>query len=173
MIFVYGTASSGKSELAEEISLKCSTKNGTELYYLATMENNTEAARTRIARHRKLREGKGFITLEEMYSPSRFAEDLRGGTVLIECMSNLCANVYYKTQGDKAADDAAIKKMSSEIINDIEAVNDASADTVIVSNDIFSDGIIYDDWTDSYMKLLAKVNASLAKKADRVIEVIN
>ena len=58
---VSGASGSGKSLFAENIS--CSYE-GRKLY-LATMENESEAAKKRIEKHRMMRQGKGFETIEK------------------------------------------------------------------------------------------------------------
>ena len=60
LILVTGGAASGKSEHAEKII--CARAHSK--LYLATMQPFGKSARARIARHRKLREGKGFHTVE-------------------------------------------------------------------------------------------------------------
>ena len=57
---VIGAAASGKSAYAESL---CLGHDGPRVY-LATMELFGEEGARRIARHRALREGKGFSTLE-------------------------------------------------------------------------------------------------------------
>ena len=58
---VIGKPDSGKSELAEELALSGGYKNR---YYIATMKVMDEAGKARVEKHRKMREGKGFVTLE-------------------------------------------------------------------------------------------------------------
>ena len=60
LTLVSGGAASGKSELAEGIA----TGFGGVLVYLATMEVWDEEDRRRVDRHRTLRAGKGFVTVE-------------------------------------------------------------------------------------------------------------
>lgn len=60
LVLVTGGAASGKSEHAEKII--CARAHSK--LYLATMQPFGKSARARIARHRKLREGKGFYTVE-------------------------------------------------------------------------------------------------------------
>ena len=60
LVLVAGGAASGKSEHAEKIV--CARAHSK--LYLATMQPFGKSARARIARHRKLREGKGFYTVE-------------------------------------------------------------------------------------------------------------
>ena len=60
MILVTGGASSGKSAYAEQLA--CSLPGSR--YYLAAMKPFGEEGARRIARHRALRAGKGFVTVE-------------------------------------------------------------------------------------------------------------
>lgn len=173
MIIVYGSASSGKSNIAENMALSHSRENGTGLYYIATMENESAASKERIRKHRKQREGKGFYTIEEMYRLSAHAFSVRGKTALLECVSNLCANIYYRDFSDGVASDEDIEGMKDFIVSSIVKMAEGTAEMFIVSNDIFRDGIIYDEWTESYLKLLSEVNKSLANICDAFYEVID
>ena len=64
MILVTGGSGSGKSAYAEELAVSLTTAGG-QRYYLATMQPFGEEGRRRIERHKKLREGKGFLTIEQ------------------------------------------------------------------------------------------------------------
>ena len=72
---IIGGSASGKSEYAER--LVCSLPG--KRIYVATMEPFGEEGRERIARHRKLREGKGFVTAEVPRDLGAFADALRMG----------------------------------------------------------------------------------------------
>ena len=61
---ILGGASSGKSEYAEAFAGELAAKENCGKVYLATMRNDGPEAGRRIERHRRLREGKGFITVE-------------------------------------------------------------------------------------------------------------
>ena len=43
---------------------------------------------------------------------------------------------------------------------------------VIVTNNVFEDGISYDAGTMAYLRALGRINAALVKRADRVVEVV-
>ena len=63
-VLVLGAAGSGKSAYAEQLCVGSARTLRAGSLYLATMPSGGEDARRRIERHRKLREGKGFETLE-------------------------------------------------------------------------------------------------------------
>ena len=78
---VIGAAASGKSAYAESL---CLGHDGPRVY-LATMEPFGEEGARRIARHRALREGKGFSTLERTRDVGAAVPGLpRGCTLLLE-----------------------------------------------------------------------------------------
>ena len=70
---IIGGSASGKSEYAERLVCPLPGKR----IYVATMEPFGEEGRERIARHRKLREGKGFVTAEVPRDLDVFADALR------------------------------------------------------------------------------------------------
>ena len=70
---VIGVPDSGKSALAEDLAMKLS-RDGKRIY-LATMEILDDAGKKRVEKHRKLREGKGFFTIEAPVKISEAVED--------------------------------------------------------------------------------------------------
>lgn len=173
MIIIYGTASSGKSNIAEDMAVDISKKRNFPLVYLATMEADTDAAKVRIKKHREQREGKGFYTIEEPYRLITHVLSVANKTVLLECVSNYCANVYFSQYKETVASDAAINEMADTIISQIIKLDDSAYELVVVTNDVFRDGILYDEWTESYMKLLARVNEGIARACNKFYEVVN
>ena len=52
------------------------------------------------------------------------------------------------------------------------AIKDTLDDLVIVTNNVFEDGIEYDDTTMEYIRAMGIVNQRIAAMADHVIEVV-
>ena len=90
LVLVTGGAASGKSARAEDIV--CRLANGRPMLYVAAMEPSGEEAQRRIARHRALRAGKGFDTLEHAKRFDRLRVPAGYEAALFECMSNALAN---------------------------------------------------------------------------------
>ena len=63
--------------------------------------------------------------------------------------------------------------MADDIFNDILSINDSAFELILVTNDMYRDGIIYDEWTESYLKLTAKVNSKSVEHSESFFEVIN
>lgn len=161
LVMVIGGAASGKSEIAERICLDL----GCPRTYLATMQPEGEDAAARIERHRALRAGKGFSTVERACDLSGI-EPLPSGTVLVECLGTLAANEMFSPSG--AGPNGAL----DAIIRGIDALARTASHVVVVTNDVFADGLAYDRETARYLDLLAKANAYIAGRADCVIEAV-
>ena len=170
---VIGGSGSGKSAYAEQMAVKAAG-NGS-LYYVATMQVYDEEGKKKVERHQKMRAGKGFLTIEQ---PRRLEEAAKKvvaerGTVLLECMSNLVANEMFSEENLSAMmDEEKIKQLSSEIINGVTALHDSCDILIIVTNQIFEDGIRYDASTMAYIRLLGDVNRQIAERAEQVVEVV-
>lgn len=164
--FVIGAAASGKSAYAESL---CLGHDGPRVY-LATMEPFGEEGARRIARHRALREGKGFSTLERTRDVGAAVPGLpRSCTLLLEDVGNLVANELFAEGGLSPRDpDAAAR----EVLGGIERLAQAAAYTVVVTVDVFADGMRYDEGTEAWRRALARVNAGVAALADRAVEVV-
>ncbi len=160
LILVTGGSGSGKSAFAEELVLRLHKR---PYLYVATMYPFDEECHRRIARHRRMRAEKKFETLE-CYTHLRDA-DLRAGTILLECMSNLAANELYREDG---AGDGCVE----EILRGVEHARECAEHVVIVSNEIFSDGIVYDEETQKYQRYLGEINRRLASAAELAVEVV-
>ena len=156
-IIVTGGSAGGKSEYAENL-----VPNTGNRVYLATMEPFGAEAETRIARHRKLREGKGFQTIECPVNIGNCFEACRGRHVLLEDLPNLVANEMFSSHAHGTAGIA-------EQILDLAHISES---LICVTGILTADGRVYDESTMKYLKELAAIERTLAAHADRVIEVV-
>ena len=58
------------------------------------------------------------------------------------------------------------------ILCGVERLVSGCAQVVIVTNELFSDGMQYDPSTEHYLRILGRINCRLAQMADRVYEVV-
>ena len=157
---IIGTPDSGKSELAERLILEMS--QGRPVYYIATMIPYGEEGQNRVAKHRRMREGKGFITVEAPFDAGSIIlpED---SCVLLECVSNLAANEMFErhTPADKCED---------KIAADIGKLAMSVSDMVIVTNhfDITEE---FDGETILYSLMMDRINHKLSVLADKVTDL--
>lgn len=173
-VLVTGTVNSGKSALAEDIAMH--TGDSTR-YYLATMKICDEEGRRRVIKHRKQREGKGFITVEMQYNIGRFPEKItspESSTVLLECVSNLVGNEMHEGRAGVRAllnDPEGREGFADGIAEDIGKLARAVNNLVIVTNSYEDHDEGYDEETALYVKLLDMVNERLALIADRTYDL--
>ena len=167
MTLLIGGSGSGKSEYAE--SYIASHSMGKDKYYLATMQVFDEEGCRKIERHRRLRQGKGFLAIEQPVSIAEALTQMKQGekAVLLECMSNLVANEMFCGEKTKKADEVVEK-----VMHEINLLHRDVTELVIVSNNVFEDGICYDASTMEYLAALGRINERLAGQADEVIEVV-
>lgn len=154
---VIGGAASGKSEYAESRVVRLPERR----IYLATMRPWDQECRARIARHRRLRQDKGFETLER-YTDLAGAEVPAGANVLLECMSNLTANELYDPEGGG----------QEAVLRGVDALLARCGHLTVVTNEVFSGGAACEEDTLRYLRALARINRLLAARADTVAEVI-
>lgn len=189
VVLVTGGSGSGKSAFAEEYLMRLSTQAETK-YYIATMQPFGEESLARIRRHQRLRAGKGFTTIEQSRDltkaaqriaklPNQFQEEavtinrpensvpFIRDTALLECMSNLVANEMF-SGADIVSEDVVV----GHILQGIKSLSAKVDELVIVSNNVFEDGISYDATTQAYIRALGRINTGVAALADTVTEVV-
>ena len=159
MTLVVGGAASGKSAYAEGLVLASPYPRR---IYIATMEPMDEECLRRIEKHRRMRAEKRFETME-CYTDLASVTVPPDSVVLLECVSNLCANEMYSPRGsgDRAAE---------EILRGAERLKQQCGDLVVVSNEVFTGGS--PEGTKGYLRQLAQINRALAALADNVCEVV-
>ena len=160
LILVSGGSASGKSEFAESLVTSSGLENR---IYLATMQVWDQESVRRVERHRQMRAGKGFETVEcstglaDIVLPS-------GCAVLLEDLSNLCANEYFSPDGKDGTLD--------RVLAGIRRAADQAELLVVVTNELFSDGMDYDPVTLDYLSVLGELNRRVAALAGQVYEVV-
>lgn len=162
---VTGGSGSGKSEYAESLLNNISDKK----YYVATMIAYGKEGIDRVNRHKALRAGKHFTTIERQHEIALITEDIDdyANAILIECVSNLVANEMF--DGEGTIDSNAIIE---KVVDGIVALENVTDEIVIVTNNVSEDGIEYPVTTSEYIEVLNQVNAKLFDKADVVTEVV-
>jgi len=166
-----GGAASGKSDHAQTLAEKLHNGNGHSLIYLATMSAKDTESLERIDKHRQMRYGRGYETVELPYDISRLCEMnySERSVVLIEDLSNLLAGHAFVKESEMSC---SMRQHADNIIRDIKQLDDKYADVVVVSNDIAGDVLtVYEDMTREYIEALQYINCELARYAGEVQEV--
>lgn len=173
MILIVGTPDSGKSVKAEEIALNVSEPD--TRIYLATMIPYGEEGVARINKHKALREGKGFVTVERAVDVANITDadgciagiPAKRSTVLLECTANLCANILFDDTGNVAMyADEAVKSVTEDILT----LNDKVKNLIVVTNE-FEPSENHDEGTISYINVMSDINSILRTKADKTYDI--
>ena len=183
MILVIGGSGSGKSTYAESLTddlmkkdtdgksdeHSCVAEAEYKKYYLATMKVFDEEGRKKVERHRSLRGGKGFDTVEQSTDIHRAVEKMGAGKqiVLLECLSNLTANEMFCGE-----EPAMAGQVVEKIMRGLEALKAQTTHLIVVTNNVFEDGIAYEEATMEYIRAMGNLNRRLADLADQVVEVV-
>ena len=152
LALITGGSGSGKSAYAENLSVACH-QSGDAMIYIATMYPFDEESHRRIARHREMRKDKNFDTVECFTHLSSVRLE-RPTTVLLECMSNLTANEVFQEEG-------AGERTVEAVMEGVKSLAEQAEHQIIVSNELFSDGIAYDPETDRYLRYLGEINRQI------------
>lgn len=176
ILLITGGSGSGKSEYAER---RVQESGLPVCYYLATMEVWGQEEQKKVERHRRLRSGKGFRTLEI----PRHLEQAKIGTepsrtaILLECMTNLAANELFGPEQDwekmsKPQQKQLRLEAEERIMEGIRFLERQCALLVIVTGQVGQDGGDYDAGTRSYIRLLGEINCRIAAMAEETVEVV-
>ena len=159
--YISGGCKNGKSFYAQKVA----KAGGSPLYYIATMIPRDEEDLARIRRHRDERAGWGFETLECGQDILRCLDATDpAGSFLLDSVTALLSNEMFTASG---MDQAAPVRVAEAL----EAFVRRAPNTVLVSDFIFSDAMLYDAWTEAYRRGLAAIDRRLAAACDNVIEV--
>lgn len=167
MTLIIGGSGSGKSAFAEDYIVSISEEK--KKYYIATMQVYDTEGEKKMERHRMLRSGKDFSTIEQTVDIKKSTEKMEAGdrTALLECISNLTANEMFAGEVPETEE-----VVTEKIVKEIETLNKEVAHLVIVSNNVFEDGQVYDKTTMAYIRAMGRINEMLADMADEVVEVV-
>ena len=107
---------------------------------------------------------------KDVYAEDIYAEDMYEDDPHVEDMHTDDCDV--KEIGLKNKKDRSVETVAGKIVEDIMNLNHELQQLVIVSNNVFEDGISYDEMTMEYIKTMGIVNQKLAAVADVVTEVV-
>ncbi|MGI6174088.1 MAG: bifunctional adenosylcobinamide kinase/adenosylcobinamide-phosphate guanylyltransferase [Christensenellales bacterium] len=155
-LLVTGGSGCGKSTYAERLIDSLPQRSR---IYIATMQVYDEESALRVERHREMRKHRGFQTVE-CPKDLESIEVPAGSVVLLEDLVNLTANEMFDG-GDVARIPRGLMRLA-----------EAAEHLIMVTNDVFSDGISYPEGTDAYLRTLAEINRFAAEIADAVVEVV-
>ena len=170
---ISGKQDSGKSAFAESLVTKCDLPCR---YYIATMRVADADAAARREKHRQMREGLGFVTLEIPCLIDSAPDLMRSPekcVVLLECVANLVANIMHEpewtgrlTVADSESGDEFVRYVT-QLIKDLAG---SVGHLIVVTSEYDKEGA---EGASLYIDLLDAVNARLNRIADKVYTIEN
>ena len=138
---ITGGEASGKSAYAEKIALELAQTEQLPLFYVATLDKESGGdTAERIEKHKNMRAGKGFETIEQTKNLKKLTLPQKNGVVLLEDLGNLCANELFSTPTSPIAierDDTNTNYASSGKIKSTAS----GAANLSASITVFADGV--------------------------------
>ena len=154
IVLIAGSNGSGKSVFAEQLV----SRTTGERFYIATMQSQGDFNRQRIEKHRRQREGLGFVTIESPYTVGDVPVN-PDSVVLLEDASNLLANSIFEKGGN-----------TDSVFSDITKLSNNCKELFIVTiSGLSADG--YDGETADYIHAMDRLNQQLADISHIVIEM--
>ena len=147
MILITGGSKSGRSGLAED--MLCSYQG--KKIYIATMQNDCDEAAYTIERHLRMRDGKGFDTIECPYDINK-ADIPPHCAVLVEDAVNLLANEMFAAGAPEPVQKAALELKELDMRCDM---------LIVVTSQTGCDGQKLGELTDRYTSYLGHLNRML------------
>lgn len=160
---ILGGSKSGKSMYAQNLARDIYKQEG-KLYYIATMKPFDEEDNIRIKRHIEDRVGYGFLTIECNRNIIDVINNIsERDVVLIDSITSLLTNEMF-------VGNSFNKNIYSKIANEILEIGKKAKDLIIVSDYIFSNSVLYDEYTNTFAKELSYITRILANEMDYVVE---
>lgn len=174
---ITGGSGSGKSAYAEDCIVQFHKSRKAPLYYIATMMPFGTEMEAKIKRHRLMRAGKGFETIECFTDLAQASAGFKQADVLLECMSNLVANEWFDCVQKVKADAICFSRGNIEAVTDkiwkgVQILADNCENLVVVTNEVFSESEENTIEMECYKQILANINCRMATVADKVTEVV-
>lgn len=166
-VLILGGAKSGKSDFAQEITLKLAS-DGMH-YYVATMIPTDGEDDARIASHLERRAGMGFVTVEQGTHLCDCLERVDcSGTFMLDSVTSLLTNELFPREKNYEMDEDAARRCGE----DVEEFAHRVENVVIVADNLFFDAVRYDYETDAFRRHLGGICCRLAKECDLVLEMV-
>ena len=163
-ILIVGGSKSSKSTYGELLSYKLSKKEKGTLYYLATMNPYDLEDLKRIESHLKSRKDYNFKTIEKQKNLNEITKNFsKDDTILLDSLTSLVTNEMFSGEEVNCF-------ISKKICKDLKELSENTRNLIIVSDNVFSDCIIYDYYTEGFRRELGGITCELAKFCDVVIE---
>lgn len=160
-LLLLGGSKSGKSMMAQELCRALS--NGEHMVYWATMEPTDDEDLRHIDIHRQERAGWGFETIECARDVDLHPVPPESTVLFDSVTAILAAEMFGKVMDPDAG---------SKVTRELKTLSGSVRHIVTVCDDIWRDGVGYDEWTERFRRGMAETCRALAADYDTVVEVV-
>jgi len=141
--------------------------------YIATAPALDDEMKDRIGAHKKAREGKGWITVEEETDIAGTIESIgkQGGVLLVECVTLWVNNLIY--EAERISQSVTETKAVELAKGTMAAARAMDCTSIFVSNEV-GWGVIPDNpVARSFVDIVGRVNQAIAMESDEAILIIS
>lgn len=167
LILITGGARSGKSSFALDVCENISTSR----LFIATCPTIDSEMDDRVARHKKEREGRGWVTVEEPIDlTTTFChEAIKYDVTLLDCITLWVNNILFSyEQENLIINDTVIKELALQWL---DGVKKCHGTVVCVTNEVGLGIVPENAVARKYRDLVGTVNQTIGKMADEVVLV--
>lgn len=167
IVFISGGVRSGKSSLAEKMSVDFFYENNaTSLYYVATAKrNNDREMNHRIKLHQESRSTL-WTTLEEPYQIDEKIKSVKPNSVLlVDCLTVWSSNVLF-------SENKTYETMIERLNRLVQHTKDKQLNLILVSNDLNEEIPIPDEGVQRYIHSLEAIHKYVVSISDQAIQVV-
>lgn len=169
LVFISGGVRSGKSSLGEKLAVSLAGAN--RKIYLATARHYDEEITKRIQIHQQNRKDKGFLTLDKSSAIGEVEPLLEPkDTVMLDCLGTLLANEMFEESSYSEPSRTVL--IRNKILTDLLRIQNRVTNLIVISNEVFADGVRYDKAIEAYIRTLAELHIKLAQASDTAIECV-
>lgn len=166
IILITGGERSGKSSFAEQTALSLSSNP----VYMATARVWDEEFRERVRQH-QLRRGPEWTNIEEEMELGK--HNVKGRTVLIDCITLWCTNFFYRDQQRAENDRTWVNQCLDDIKAEFDRFTAQDATFIFVTNEIGLGGVSANALQRRFTDLQGWVNQYVASRADQVTLMVS
>src|SRR5690625_810728 len=168
LIFISGGVRSGKSSLAES-----KDKN---LYYLATSLSFDDEMTKRIKHHQATR-GKSIYNWQTIEASKDISEAVykehEDSVILLDCLTVWLSNEFYQKgiTEETLVNSEKWNEVKQHVMNEIKNLRARTDTLVIVSNDIFHEGIHTSAYVNLYSQMLGELHQYIVSEANQAFAI--
>jgi len=167
-VYVTGGRRSGKSAFAQAMA----EQSAGGKVYIATCPVIDQETRARVDDHKKAREGKGWVTVEEELDLAcAIGRAGSADVILVECLTLWVNNMLYQAQMEEApAERETVEKMMDKVL---DTAGGAGSTVIFVSNEVGLGIIPENPLARKFSDIAGSVNQLAAARADEAYLVVS